>query len=94
MFFNLSQLTNQTKDIFRLKFPIFKILRLLMIGDPVKLSLFELDSEAALARFTLFLLKPSLTVIQNIVKTKSRDEEGYGRENSTKGPKHGPKDDN
>ena len=36
MIFILFLLTNQTKDIFHLKFPIFKISRLLTIGDPVK----------------------------------------------------------
>ena len=36
MSFTLFQLTNQTKDIFHLQFPIFKIPRLLTAGNHVK----------------------------------------------------------
>ena len=36
MSFTLFQFTNLTKDIFHLNFPIFKIPRLLTIGNPVK----------------------------------------------------------
>ena len=36
--FTIIQFTNQTNDIFYLKIPIFKIPRLLTIGDPVKTS--------------------------------------------------------
>ena len=54
LIFPLFQLTNQTKVIFHLQFPSFKVPRLLTAGDPLKISLFELDSKVALTRFHLF----------------------------------------
>ena len=51
MFFTLIQLTNQTKDIFHLKFPFSKFQDSWQMEILPKLSLFEVDSKAALARF-------------------------------------------
>ena len=65
MIFTLIQLTNQTKDIFHLKFPIFKLQDSWQLEILSKLSLFELDSKAALARWIDYRTDHSMKALIN-----------------------------